>query len=197
MDLQMILGGSRAEFSRIFSYMMYMLYKRYAPLVSDIHVWKEHLPSFGDHMVKLDMPFDDTIGFLDGKVVETARPDGQGCVYFNFQDFEVCFTYFSNSCKIQGLGIPKLTVNVQLFCTLMLIYTVWGLYYHIQYYIPDNNSSGTCDTLACLGFLVSRRALWSCGYCFFCEIPRHCTFPTDPDQCAHASRTGCLYERQS
>ena len=30
MDLQMILGGSRAELSRIFSYMMRMLYKRYA-----------------------------------------------------------------------------------------------------------------------------------------------------------------------
>ena len=128
MDLQMILGGSRAELSRIFSYMMRMLYKRYAPLVRDIHVWKEHLPLFADHMVKLGMPFDGTIGFLDGKVVETARPGGQGCVYFNFQDFEVCFAHFTKSCKIQDLGVPKRTVHVYLYYTFMLMYTVLGLY---------------------------------------------------------------------
>jgi hypothetical protein len=137
MDLQMILGGSRAELSRIFSYMMRMLYKRYAPLVRDIHVWKEHLALFADHMVNLGMPFDGTVGFLDGKVVETARPGGQGCVYFNFQDFEVRFPFFANSCKIQGFGIQKQTVNEPLCCTLTHIYTVLGLHYNIQYHISE------------------------------------------------------------
>ncbi len=89
MDLQVILGGSRAELSRVFTYMMNMIYKRYAPLVRDIHVWKDYFPSFADHMNKLGMSFDGTIGFLDGKCQETARPGGQGCVFFNFQDFEV------------------------------------------------------------------------------------------------------------
>ena len=66
-DLQIILGDSRSELSRVFTYMMNILYKRYAPLVSDIHVWKDYFPSFADHMNKLGMSFDDTLGFLDGK----------------------------------------------------------------------------------------------------------------------------------
>ena len=67
-DLQLILEGRKTEFSRVFQYMMNMLYKRYDPMVCDIHVWKIYFPSFPDHMKKLGMTFDGTMGFWTANV---------------------------------------------------------------------------------------------------------------------------------
>jgi hypothetical protein len=87
-DLQVVLGGSRTALSRIFTYMINLVWVRYGPLVSDIYIWKSFFADFAKHLEALGAPFDNLIGFVDGKFVPTARPGGNGCVFLNLHDFQ-------------------------------------------------------------------------------------------------------------
>jgi hypothetical protein len=86
--LQGELGGSRAALSRIFTHMVDLVWTRYGSLVSDISVWKSFFPDFATHLKELGAPFDNLIGFVDGKLVPTARTGGNGCVFLNLHDFQ-------------------------------------------------------------------------------------------------------------
>ena len=70
------LGGSRAALSRIFTHMVQIVWVRYGPLVSDIYIWKSFFPDFAVHLEKLGVPYENLIGFVDGKLVPTGRSGG-------------------------------------------------------------------------------------------------------------------------
>jgi hypothetical protein len=107
-DLQGVLGGSRAALSRIFTHMVNLVWVRYGPLVSDIYIWKSFFADFAQHLQAMGAPFDNLIGFLDGKLVPTARPGGNGCVFLNLHDFQ---TYSGlhrrHGYSYQGLVLPN------------------------------------------------------------------------------------------
>ena len=106
--LQGELGGSRTALSRIFTHMVDLVWTRYGSLVSDISVWKSFFPDFATHLKELGAPFDNLIGFVDGKLVPTARPGGNGCVFLNLHDFQ---TYSGlhrrHGYSFQGLVLPN------------------------------------------------------------------------------------------
>ena len=54
--------------------MVNLVWVRYGPLVSDIYIWKSFFVDFAQHFQAMGAPFDNLIGFLDGKLVPTARP---------------------------------------------------------------------------------------------------------------------------
>ena len=107
-DLQCVLGGSRAALSRIFTHMVHLVWARYAPLICDISIWKSFFADFAAHMKKMGAPFDNVVGFVDGKLVATARPGGNGCVFLNLHDFQ---TYSGlhrrHGYSYQGLVFPN------------------------------------------------------------------------------------------
>jgi hypothetical protein len=71
---QALIGGARATLSRIFTHMMHLVSERYGPLVSNIYIWKSFFADFAAHMHDMGSPVQNLIGFLDGKLVPTARP---------------------------------------------------------------------------------------------------------------------------
>ena len=106
--LQGELGGSRAALSRIFTHMVHLVWARYGPLVSNIYIWKSFFADFAAHLEQLGAPFENLIGFVDGKLVPTARPGGNGCVFLNLHDFQ---TYSGlhrrHGYSYQGLVLPN------------------------------------------------------------------------------------------
>ncbi len=74
--LQGELGGSRAALSRIFTHMVHLVWVRYGSLVGNIHIWKSFFADFAAHFEQLGAFFENLIGFVDGKLVPTARPGG-------------------------------------------------------------------------------------------------------------------------
>ncbi len=54
-DLQGVLGGSRATLSRIFTHMVNLVWVRYGPLVSDIYIWKSFFDDFVQHWPGMEL----------------------------------------------------------------------------------------------------------------------------------------------
>ncbi len=88
--------------------MMHHVSARYGPLVSNIYIWKSFFADFAAHMHDMGSPVQNLIGFLDGKLVPTARPGGNRCVFLNLHDFQ---TYSGlarrHGNSFQGLVLPN------------------------------------------------------------------------------------------
>jgi hypothetical protein len=69
--------------------MVHLVWARYGPLVGKFHIWKSFFEDFATHLEQLGAPFENLIGFVYGKLVPTARPGGNGCVFLNLHDFQM------------------------------------------------------------------------------------------------------------
>jgi hypothetical protein len=53
--------------------MVHLVWVRYGSLVGNIHIWKSFFTDFAENLEQLGAPFENLIGFVDGKWLQLSR----------------------------------------------------------------------------------------------------------------------------
>ena len=105
-DLAAVLGGGKTVLCTTFLYMLEWLYTKYKRRLRDLKFFRARIPDFiqllenlSQHLHGGPCPFTNLIAFVDGHLVTTARPGGEGCVHPNMYDTDV----YNGNKKVHGL----------------------------------------------------------------------------------------------
>ena len=105
-DVLTLLGGSKTILCATFLHMLELLHEKYGGRLRDLKFFRDKIPDFVrlvnnlcNELHGIDSPFDNLIALIDGHLMGTARPGGEGCVRPNMYDTDV----FNGKDRMHGL----------------------------------------------------------------------------------------------
>ena len=105
-DLAAVLGGGKTVLCNTFVHMLQWMHGKYKCRLRDLKFFRNLIPEFArllenlsQHLHGTPCPFTNLVGFVDGHLVATARPGGDGCVHPNMYDTDV----YNGNKKVHGL----------------------------------------------------------------------------------------------
>jgi hypothetical protein len=105
-DVAAVLGGGKTVLCNTFLHMLSWMHAKYKDRLCDLKFFRPLVPDFVRLMDNLSMhlngtpcPFPNLIAFVDGHLVATTRPGGEGCVRPNMYDTDV----YNGHKKVHGL----------------------------------------------------------------------------------------------